>query len=247
MPAEPAYLRIASELRADIASGAMPAGAKLPSESALMHTHGVSRTVAKWAIAVLKGEGLVEGRPGSGTYVRSVPRLTRESPARNLASPTPPFASDAANGGRSATWEHRSVETAATSEIAARLAIEPGDPVTQTTYRFFADAPHPVQLSTSWEPLFLTEGTSVQWPEEGDVRGVVARMASIGVDITQVEERVITRPALPEEIGALGLPRRGTPILQITRTYFAADVPVETADIVLPSERYELVYRMSLA
>jgi GntR family transcriptional regulator len=54
------------DLRAQIVSGDLSPGAKLPSETKLMHQYDVSRTVAKWAISVLKGEGLVEGRAGSG-------------------------------------------------------------------------------------------------------------------------------------------------------------------------------------
>ena len=44
-----------------------------------MQSYAVSRTVAKNAILVLKTEGLVEGRQGSGVYVRSVHRSTRMS------------------------------------------------------------------------------------------------------------------------------------------------------------------------
>ena len=85
MPETPAYLRIAGDLRAAILSGALEPGAKLPSETKLMAQYGVSRTVAKWAVSVLKGEGIVEGRRGSGTFVRSVPRLVRHAHGRGPA------------------------------------------------------------------------------------------------------------------------------------------------------------------
>ncbi|NUT05089.1 MAG: UTRA domain-containing protein, partial [Hamadaea sp.] len=60
----------------------------------------------------------------------------------------------------------------------------------------------------------------------------------------EVEERIITRAATPAEATALDLRGRTAPVIAIRRTYLASDRPVETADIVLPSERYELVYRM---
>ena len=71
MPEVPAYLRIAADLRARIASGDLPPGAKLPTEMRLAQQYGVSRTVVKWAVNSLKGAGLVQGRRGSGVYVRS--------------------------------------------------------------------------------------------------------------------------------------------------------------------------------
>lgn len=245
MPELPAYLRIAADLRTQIATGALPPGAKLPSETRLMATYGVSNTVTKRAISVLKSEGLVEGRAGSGVYVREVRRLIRESTGRSLRHPGPtsPFARDATAGGQAATWEHDSAEETASEAIAARLAIEPGDPVMRTRYRFLADG-HPVQLSTSYEPLAVTRGTPVELPEAGAAVGVVARMDHIGVRIDKVVERIIWRAAHPDEIVALELAPRSAFVIVIERTYTAAGTPAETADIVVSAERYQLVYEM---
>ncbi|GAB3951060.1 GntR family transcriptional regulator [Micromonospora vulcania] len=245
MPRTPAYLAIAAELRAQIQSGALPAGAKLPSETKLMQQYEVSRTVAKWAISVLKGEGIVEGRAGSGVYVRAARRLVRHAHGRDLrtaAGPTSPFGRDATRAGQQGSWEHDSRHDLADSQIAVRLGVEPGTPVMRTTYRFLADG-EPIQLSTSYEPLGVTGGTSVEWPEAGAAVGVVARMDVIGVHVDEFEERINSRPALEAETEALGLPTRAD-VYEIERTYYAAGKPVETANIVLPRGRYELVYRI---
>jgi GntR family transcriptional regulator len=245
MPGVPAYLRIAADLRAQIVSGELPAGARLPTETALMARYGVSRTVAKQAILVLKGEGRVEGRQGSGVYVRHIHRLTREAHRRDMRhqlGQTSPFARDTERGGHRASWEHRSERGIALPDIALRLEIEPDDPVMTTIYRFLADEV-PIQLSTSWEPLAITGGTPVELPEEGAAVGVVARMDLIGVHIDQCVEKVTARPAHPAEIEALDLHPRGGHLLIIERTYYAGDRPVETADIVFPGDRYELTYR----
>ncbi|MCZ7438128.1 GntR family transcriptional regulator [Micromonospora sp. WMMC241] len=247
MPTPPAYLTIAADLRAAILSGELPAGAKLPSESGLMRQYEVSRTVAKWAIAVLKGEGIVEGRAGSGVYVRNTTRLVRHAQARDLRAeqgPTSPFARDAARAGQQGTWEHESRRDQADERIAARLGVGPGAPVMRTAYRFLSDG-EPIQLSTSYEPLALTEGTPVEWPEEGAAVGVVARMDTIGVRVDEVVERVSLRAATAEEVDALSLPTRSF-VHSIERTYTAAGKPVETADIALPGGRYDLVYRIPI-
>ncbi|MGW0431822.1 GntR family transcriptional regulator [Micromonospora sp. NPDC003197] len=242
----PAYLKIAADLRAQIVAGDFATGAKLPSETNLMRQYAVSRTVAKWAISVLKGEGLVEGRAGSGVYVRESRRLVRYAPGREqrgrLGS-TSPFARDADRAGQRPTWEHESRHDVADAQIAVRLGCDPGAPVMRTEYRFLAND-EPVQLSTSYELLSLTAGTPVEWPEDGVAVGVVARMDSIDVRIDECVERVTTRLASPAEAESLSLPIRAATVLGIERTYYAAGLPVETADIVLPAGRYELVYRM---
>jgi DNA-binding GntR family transcriptional regulator len=247
MAKTPAYLAIAAELRTQIQSGALPAGTKLPSETKLMQQYSVSRTVAKWAISVLKAEQLVEGRAGSGVYVRSIRQLVRQAHGRDLratAGPTSPFARDAARAGQHATWEHDSRHDVATEQVAVRLGIEPGAPIMRTNYRFLADG-EPIQLSTSYEPLSITGGTVVEWPEDGAAVGVVSRMDVIGVRIDEFEERINSRPALETEAIALGLPPRSD-VYEISRTYYADGVPVETADIMLPRGRYELVYRITV-
>jgi len=245
MPDVPAYLRIAGDLRARIVAGDLAPGSKIPTETALMAVYGVSRTVAKYAINVLKGEGLVEGRRGSGVYVREIRRLVRESHARNMRTQpgsTSPFQRDAALMGQQGGWEHESAHEVASLEVAQRLGIDVGAPVMVTRYRFLADG-EPIQLSTSYEPLALTGGTPVEWPEDGAAVGVVARFDRIGIRIDRSTQREPAPAARPEEIEALGLSLRGAYVLVVRRTYYAGELAVETADIVFPGDRYDLVYR----
>lgn len=245
MPETPAYLRIAGDLRTAILNGDLLPGARLPSETKLMAQYGVSRTVVKWALSVLKGDGLVEGRRGSGTFVRSAPRIVRHSHGRGQrtkASSTSPFARDAELAGQQATWQHQSARMPADADVARRLNLGLGDPVMATRYVFSA-GDQPIQLSHSWEPLAVTGGTPVEWPEDGAAVGVVARMDAIGVRIDETVERITARPAIEVEAQELQLPLRGQFVFVIERTYFAAGRPVETADITIPGDRYELVYR----
>jgi GntR family transcriptional regulator len=245
VPEIPAYLRIASDIRARIVAGDLAPGAKIPTETALMADYGVSRTVAKNAILVLKGEGLVEGRRGSGVYVRTVRRLVRHAHSRDMrtkAGTTSPFARDAAGSGHQGGWDHHSEHATADLETARRLGIEPGAPIMATRYTFRVGG-EPIQMSWSREPLELTAGTPIEWPEDGAAVGVVARFDHIGVRIDECEERVKDRPAMPDEMEGLELPVRLAHVQTIERTYFAGGRPVETADIAFPVGRYEIVYR----
>ena len=60
---------IVAELTQRILLGQLAAGEKLPSESAIVREHGVSRTVVREAISRMQASGLVETRHGIGTFV----------------------------------------------------------------------------------------------------------------------------------------------------------------------------------
>ena len=62
---------VAERLAAEIASGRIPRGGRLPTEQELAAAFGVSRTVVREAVAVLRADGLVEARQGSGVFVTS--------------------------------------------------------------------------------------------------------------------------------------------------------------------------------
>src|SRR6266545_883789 len=58
-----------TRLTADITSGNIPPGARLPTEQELIAATGVSRTVVREAVAALRAEGLVVTRQGVGAFV----------------------------------------------------------------------------------------------------------------------------------------------------------------------------------
>lgn len=55
----------------EISSGRQPPGSRLPSEWKLVTRFGVSRTTVRDALEMLVGEGLVQRRKGSGTWVHA--------------------------------------------------------------------------------------------------------------------------------------------------------------------------------
>ncbi|WP_190216006.1 GntR family transcriptional regulator, partial [Kitasatospora indigofera] len=150
---QPAYLRVASDLREKIVNGSLPPHTRLPSQARIRKEYGVSDTVALEARKVLMAEGLVEGRAGSGTYVRErpVPRRVARSGFRPPSGASPFRQEQAAEEARG-SWESSSEQEGASPEVAARLGIETGDRVMRTRY-LFRDAGEAMMLSTSWEPL----------------------------------------------------------------------------------------------
>lgn len=67
------WQRIADELRAQIESGALRPGDKLPSTRQLMAHYECSETVIRFVMIQLKAEDLVEGRQGIGVFVLAKP------------------------------------------------------------------------------------------------------------------------------------------------------------------------------
>jgi len=63
------YRQVADQLAAEIASGELPPGHRVPSERVIAERHGLSRLTARQAVELLVRRGLVYRRPGSGTYV----------------------------------------------------------------------------------------------------------------------------------------------------------------------------------
>lgn len=63
------YEQVADLLENRIVSGEYPYGSRLPSEQALCELAGVSRTIVREALKLLKERGLIETRTGSGAYV----------------------------------------------------------------------------------------------------------------------------------------------------------------------------------
>ncbi|PRH78221.1 GntR family transcriptional regulator [Streptomyces solincola] len=242
---QPAYLRVASDLRRKIVEGSLPPHARLPSQARIRAEYGVSDTVALEARKVLMAEGLVEGRSGSGTYVRALPEPRRIARSGyGLGGGATPFRQEQADEAARGTWESRSEQERAGAAVAERLGIEPGEPVMCTAY-VFREAGEPMMLSTSWEPLGLTGRSPVMLPEEGPLGGcgVVERMAAIDVVVDNVVEEVGARPGLADELAALG----GVPghvVMVVRRTYYASGRAVETADVVVPADRYRLAYHL---
>ncbi|MDX3238267.1 GntR family transcriptional regulator [Streptomyces sp. ME03-5709C] len=243
---QPAYLRVAEDLRRKILDGSLPPHTRLPSQARIRAEYGVSDTVALEARKVLMAEGFVEGRSGSGTYVRERPdpRLVVRTGYRPGSGQATPFRQEQADEGFKGTWESNSFQDTANARVAERLGIKPGDRVMRTRYLYRTEG-EPLMLATSWEPLSVTGRSPVLLPEEGPLagQGVVERMAALDIVVDNVAEDVGARPGLAEETAVLG----GVPghvVIEIRRTYYASGLPVETADIVIPADRYRVSYRM---
>lgn len=67
---EPPYLQLAMILEEQVRSGVLAPGERVPSISSLMGTYDVGKNTALRAVKELRDKGLVEVRPGWGTFVK---------------------------------------------------------------------------------------------------------------------------------------------------------------------------------
>lgn len=238
----PAYERLAGTLRAAILDGGLTG--RLPSQRALATRHGVTPDVARQAVDVLRGEGLVTTRHGSGTYVRVYRRIVRASPGRlareRWLAGVP--VQDHDTGARPRTVDVVVAEVAAPEPVAAALGVPAGATVLMRRRRFVVDD-RLVQLATSYLPLDVAGGTRIAYTDTGP-GGLYARLAELGHGPARFAERLTARAPRPEEVEALDLgSSAGATVIEIVRSaYDAAGRCVEVNRMVLDAAAYEVTY-----
>ncbi|MCL7382171.1 GntR family transcriptional regulator [Streptomyces sp. 35G-GA-8] len=245
---EAGYLRVAQAIRDRIADGTWPPGHKLPNKPTLATEFGVGENTVRQALEIVLAEGLLEsfrGR-GRGTYVRA-PRERHILPRTLTLTVAPGRLGLAPAGSPTSVEAESTAKVPAPARIAARLGIAAGDLCVRTDYEVLADL-RCVLTATSWEPYALTARTPVVLPEGGPLagRGVAERMAQIGITVARATE--VPRPVqLDRETAQLLGTSPGAQAVLIERTHYdTGGRPVETADILVPAERWDITYDIPL-
>jgi GntR family transcriptional regulator len=193
--APPMYQQIADDLRSKIESGILKPGQKLPTEIQLRDEYNnASRNTVRDAIKRLTSLGLVESRPGSGTFV------TRKiDPFVTVLTQDP----DGYGGGEGAAYlsevsrAHRTAHHGPVrvelkpgpEEIALRLRIKPGDQVVLRHQERFVDNT-PWSLQTSFYPMgFVTSGEAPRLLMAEDISEGAVRYLEVAMGIKQTSYR----------------------------------------------------------
>jgi GntR family transcriptional regulator len=241
----PVYQQIADTLRAEIESGALGAGERVPSENELMAEFSSARQTVRQALSLLKAEGLIYAERGRGAFVRS------QAPVRRLAFDR--FARRHREEGKAAYFaemEGRKPDVQvlfvgpdkANSEAAGWLGVRTGAKVLRRSRRYLA-AGQPMELATSWVPWALAEGTAMTQENAGP-GGIYARIEEQGRELARFTEEVHARMPTPDEARALSLPV-GTPVFRLIRVaYDTNDKAVEACDTIMAADRYVLNYEL---
>jgi GntR family transcriptional regulator len=240
---QPKYQRIADELRAAIESGQYRPGDRLPGENTLASDFNAAPLTIRQALGLLRGEGLIESRKGSGVYVQSfrpirrrgIHRLARErwQSGRSIWS---------ADDDRSPDVDQISVTEAATPPDRIRHVLGLGDDETVCTRgRRYVMEGRPVSLAVSYLPQNLVAGTPITQAAPGP-GGIYARLADLGHAPTHFREEIRSRMPTAEEAARLSIPADRA-VLKLVRTAFDTEgTAVEVNEMTLDSAVYVLDY-----
>ena len=247
-PQIPPFKAIVDDIQGRIKAGELAVDAQLPSLEELSEQWGCPSATARRALIALRSLGLIRFVNGQDAFVVKDPPLVRvhwdRFQRRHEGRPT--YRQESARAGMELQVEHETERAEAPAEVAERLGIDEGAPVTETSYAISMGG-EPVSFSVAWEPLALTESTVIESPHEGPHggKGVVPRFDAIGIRIDAEEEFLKVRLPLPHEAIRLGVDSH-IPVVQIWQTFWAGDLPVEVAKILYRADRYEFQYRTEI-
>ena len=208
-PHLPVYRRVAATLRARITRGELEPGARLPSESELVASLGVSRITVRHALSVLAAEGLVETRHGAGTFVSHPPVPYQ---LYHLASFIEVMRSRGLQPGSRVLAFQVEMPPA---EVADWLGSEPAHRLERLRLIEGDVACHDV----TWLPAAIGPRLPAEALERRSLYDLYER--ELGLEVVGASQRVFARGASSALSRLLGVPR-GTPLLAVERVTHGA-------------------------
>lgn len=244
--ARPMQVRVADDLRNQIRRGDLAPGDKLPTLAALASRHGVSEVVARRAIELLRQEGSVISRRGSGTYVRSVISVRRYGIQRYSRSvwggktPQPLLKAEGEKQGKSVGQESTTEQVVAPDFVVERLPdVSEGDLVYVRRRVTRIDG-----VINQAADSYFSLGTGEQSPAviagEG-AGGHIARINAIS-PVLEIQEEISTRMPTGPEAARLEIPQ-GTPVFDVLRTYHCEDGPRDVTQFVIRGDMAQFNYQ----
>jgi GntR family transcriptional regulator len=210
---EPMYRQIADDLRSKIESGELAEGSQLATEAELKEQHNASRNTVRDAIKWLTILGLVETRPGQGTFVveKPIPFVTTLTENAAGGGEETVYLAEVAASGRMPTSSEPRVEIQRATRVVARaLHLDKGaQVVSRHQQRFIDDTPW--SLQTTFYPMSLVQRGATRLILPTDIEeGTVAYLAQ-ECDMKQVGYRdtVSVRPPDADEVWFFRLPADG--------------------------------------
>jgi len=243
------WAAVANKLRTQIERGDLQPGDQLPPEAQLVDDLEVSRATVRRALQALVDEGLVTSGKGKlGRRVRHAPELltwnltkfendradTREADAWNQGI---------VDQGKEARQDVTVLREQPPAEVAKHLELSDGDAVTVRRRVRYADE-RPYQLSVSYFPMEISQGTALELP--GDQSAPGGLLAAAGHPQAFARDRIRGRQPTHHETETLDL-TPGTPVLEHVRVGYGRDQrPLRVMITTAPCDRWELQYDISL-
>lgn len=244
---EPIYRAIAEDLRRQIETGELRPGQQLRTEIELREYYSASRNTIRDAIKLLVTRGLVETRPGQGTFVVEtlVPFITTLTGDPAAAGP---------GEGNTYTKEVEARlrrprvtdpgvgihQAGSPAPALGELQLPEGTPVVSRHQQWFIDD-IPWSLQTSFYPMGLIERGASRLLQAGDIpEGTVVYLREkLGIKQVGYRDTVTVRAPDNVEAAFFRLPDDGRiSIIEIRRTAFDEQgAPIRLTVSVYPADR----------
>ena len=248
--ANPMYRQIAEDLRAQIESGELEPGQQLRTELELRERYSASRNTVRDAIKWLTNLGLVETKPGQGTFVTQtidpfVTTLTGDPSTGWGGDEGAVYLSEVSEQNRKPTSSPLQVEIQeASDDMAAALGIPKGaEIISRHERRLIDDTPWSMQ--TSYYPMeFADRGAEKLRSARAIDVGTVKYLADT-LRIRQIgySDRISVRSPNPTEADFFKMPPDGrVPMYEIIRTaYDGNGQPMRVTVTVYPADRNQFI------
>ena len=205
----PAYKRIQGGILKRIEAGQLKPGDVVDSERELAKIHRVSLMTARHALVALETEGMVERRPGAGTFV---------APPKIHFNKLMSYTEQMAGRGLSAVSKVLTFSVINTEqEIAARLSL-PGTSRLIKLERLRSGADEPFALETCYLSADEFSGLTQAPVERGSLFSILEH--DYGLEIAHADEEIDATPADPHTARLLGIPH-GLPLLRIRQVIYS--------------------------
>lgn len=252
---EPIYRRIAEDVRLQIESGALAPGSQLPTELELRDIYEASRNTIRDAVKWLIGRGLVETRPGQGTFV-----VEKFDPFVTTLSGDWQTDSGLGGGeGQAALEEVKARKRTARAStprveikraegyVADRLQVGQGTQVISRHQERYIDD-QPWSLQTSFYPMDFVLRGATRLLEAADINEGTVQYLAMELDLKQVGYRDLVAVRAPDQNEAkfFRLPDDGrVQVFVMLRTGFAEGAkgvePFRLTESVFPTDRNQFV------
>jgi GntR family transcriptional regulator len=224
----PLYRQIAEELREQIESGKLKPGQQLRTEFELREHYGASRNTVRDAIKWLTNLGLVETRPGQGTFVVQtidpfVTRLSGDPEGKSRGGEGASYLSEVSEQNRAPSVNPIQVEIQEATEVVANgLWVPKGTEVISRHERRFIDGTA-WSMQTSFYPMQFADRGADKLRRAGNIEVGTIQYLADTLNIQQVGYRdwVTVRAPNATEVDFFKLPPDGrVSVYEIFRTAF---------------------------
>jgi GntR family transcriptional regulator len=229
--------------------GGLPAalrpGSQLPTELGLSDAYSASRNTIRDAIKRLTSQGLVETRPGQGTFV-----IRRVDPFVTVLTTDPRAPAEGAAYLSEVSQQHREPHKTspkveiqvASAEVSRRLRVPPSTQVVSRHESRYIDS-IPWSLQTSFYPMdFITKGANRLLMAEDIAEGAVHYLReAIGVEQVGYRDWITARVPDVNEQSFFGVAHDAT-VFEVFRTGFdQTEIPLRVTVTVWPSDRNQFI------